>query len=155
MSAVTLEQLRAAFPQASVGAAGGFGPVVTLGAATELPAALAAFKALKPLPLDVCEDYTALDAGEVFILVLHLVSGTDVRARVTLKAPVPKAAPAAPSLVAQFGIADWYEREIFDMFGIRFHGHPDLRRILLPEDWTGYPLRKDYTDDKLLKRPGA
>ena len=152
MSAVTPEEMRVALPQAEVAPDGGFGPAAILGAAAELPAALAALRALA---LDVCEDYTALDTGETFTLVLHLVSGADVRRRATLKAPVPKAAAAAPSLVAHFGIADWYEREIFDMFGIRFDHHPDLRRILLPEDWVGHPLRKDYTDDKMLKRPGA
>jgi NADH:ubiquinone oxidoreductase subunit C len=152
MSALTPEQLQQALPLSAVAAAGGFGPAAVLSAAAELPAALAA---LKTLALDVCEDYTALDSGETFTLVLHLVSSADVRVRATVKAPVPKAAPEAPSLAGLFGIADWYEREIFDMFGIRFAGHPDLRRILLPEDWVGYPLRKDYTDDKLLKRPGA
>ena len=152
MSAVTPEQLQQALPQATLQAAGGFGPVAVLAAAAELPAALAA---LKTLALDVCEDYTALDAGETFTLVLHLVSGADVSVHATLKAPVAKDAPEAPSLMAHFGIADWYEREIFDMFGIRVNGHPDLRRILLPEDWVGHPLRKDYTDDKMLKRPGA
>ena len=152
MSTMTAEQLQQALPASRVEASGGFGPGACLASAGELPAALTALKALA---LDVCEDYTALDTGETFTLVLHLVSSADVRVRATLKAPVPKKTPEAPSLVAQFGIADWYEREIFDMFGIRFAGHPDLRRILLPEDWVGYPLRKDYTDDKLLKRPGA
>jgi NADH-quinone oxidoreductase subunit C len=61
-----------------------------------------------------------------------------------VKAGVDLPDPALPSAVSLWSGADWMEREVFDMFGIRFIGHPDLRRILMPEEFTSYPLRKDY-----------
>jgi len=54
---------------------------------------------------------------------------------------------SVPSMVQLFAGADWQEREQYDLVGIRFEGHPDLRRLMLPEDWKGYPLRKDYAID--------
>ena len=56
----------------------------------------------------------------------------------------PREIPEVPSVVSLWGTADWHEREVYDLSGVRFVGHPDLRRILCPEDWVGYPLRKDY-----------
>jgi NADH-quinone oxidoreductase subunit C len=64
-------------------------------------------------------------------------------ARVTLKVQVGDEKPRVPSVTSVWPTADWHERETFDFYGIEFTGHPDLRRILLPEDWNGWPLRKD------------
>jgi NADH-quinone oxidoreductase subunit C len=64
--------------------------------------------------------------------------------RVRVKVPVPDDGTAVPSLAPVFGSADWLEREVWDMFGIRFAGHPNLKRILLYEEFSGHPLRKDY-----------
>jgi NADH-quinone oxidoreductase subunit C len=63
--------------------------------------------------------------------------------RLRVKVGVPAEDPRAPSVTAMFPTADWHEREIYDLFGVVFDGHPDLDRILLPDDWEGYPLRKD------------
>jgi NADH-quinone oxidoreductase subunit C len=64
--------------------------------------------------------------------------------RITLRAFVNEPDPWVPSAVALWEGANWMEREVWDMFGIRFEGHPDLRRILMPEEFTAFPLRKDY-----------
>ncbi|UCD34680.1 MAG: NADH-quinone oxidoreductase subunit C [Nitrospiraceae bacterium] len=66
------------------------------------------------------------------------------RHRILLKALIPEKDPAIDSVVSVWSGANWHEREACDMYGITFNGHPDLRRILMPEDWDGYPLRKDY-----------
>jgi NADH-quinone oxidoreductase subunit C len=66
------------------------------------------------------------------------------RHRIRLKALIPEDDPSIDSVVPVWKGANWHEREACDMFGIIFNGHPDLRRILMPEDWEGYPLRKDY-----------
>jgi NADH-quinone oxidoreductase subunit C len=65
------------------------------------------------------------------------------RHRVRVKVGVPAADPRAPSVTASYPTADWHEREIWDFYGIAFDGHPKLTRILLPDDWEGFPLRKD------------
>jgi NADH-quinone oxidoreductase subunit C len=73
----------------------------------------------------------------------HLLS-IERRDRLRLKVRLPGAEPSLPSVTPVWPTANWHERENFDLFGIRFTGHPDLRRILMPDEWEGYPLRKDY-----------
>ncbi len=78
-----------------------------------------------------------------FELNYHLVS-MKRRERLRLKVRVKGANPVVETVANVWPTANWHEREVFDLFGVRFEGHPDLRRILLPEDWEGHPLRKDY-----------
>ena len=78
-----------------------------------------------------------------FEMVYHLHS-VERNQRLRLKCLLPGAGPAIDSVTGVWRGANWYEREVFDLFGVRFLNHPDLRRILLPDDWEGHPLRKDY-----------
>jgi len=95
---------------------------------------------------DYCVDVTAVHypqrKDQEFDIVWILYS-FEHNQRVRVKAMIKDGDPA-PSVVALWSTANWLERECYDMFGIRFEGHPDLRRILLPDGWNGYPLRKEY-----------
>ena len=90
---------------------------------------------------------TAVDYGVQeeprFHLIYQLNSITD-SLFLTLRVPVSGETPSAPTLVGLYKNANWREREIWDLFGIRFEGHPDLRRLMMPKEWEGHPLRKDY-----------
>lgn len=90
------------------------------------------------------EDGTVTAAGGTLSVYYHLES-TTYRHKVTIKASVPINDPNAASVALIWRHADWHEREAFDLIGIKFLNHPDLRRILMPYDWEyGHPLRKDY-----------
>jgi NADH-quinone oxidoreductase subunit C len=78
-----------------------------------------------------------------FEVVYHLLSITK-KERVRLKVQLDGSSPALDSVTPVWPAANYFEREIYDLFGVRFTGHPYLRRLLMPEDWEGYPLRKDY-----------
>lgn len=81
-----------------------------------------------------------LDEAERFEL-QYLLYSMEARGWVRIKV---RTADSAPSLTSIFAGANWYEREVYDLFGVTFPGHPDLTRILMPDDWQGHPLRKDY-----------
>jgi len=76
--------------------------------------------------------------------VIYNLYSIKYRHRIRIKALIPQDDPLIQSVVSIWLGANWHEREAYDMYGIVFKGHPDLRRILMPEDWEGYPLRKDY-----------
>ena len=100
---------------------------------------------------DFCSDVTATDwppRAERFDVIYCLYS-TTLRQRVRVKVRA-RADEAVSSVTGVWPAANWLEREVYDMFGIRFAGHPDLRRILMPEEWQGHPQRKDYP----LEGPG-
>jgi len=83
------------------------------------------------------------DTGPRFEVVYNMISILH-RHRIRLKVRVPEEDPRVDSVAQVWHTANWHERETYDLMGIQFDGHPDLRRILLPEDWEGHPLRKEY-----------
>ena len=76
--------------------------------------------------------------------IIYQLNSLTYNLRLGLRVPVNGNAPLVPTIEGIYPNANWYEREIWDMFGIRFEGHKDMRRILMPYDWVGHPLRKDY-----------
>jgi NADH-quinone oxidoreductase subunit C len=97
-------------------------------------------------PFNVFSDLTCVDwypSEPRFEVIYHLLSIAN-KERVRLKVKLNSSSSALESITSIWPGANYFEREVFDLFGIRFTGHPYLRRILMPEDWEGYPLRKDY-----------
>ena len=140
-----IDEIRTKLGEAVEGVSESFGdPVLTVRPGS----LLSIMVALRAAPFDyaVLLDLTCVDftAGEGrFELVYHLYSmSRNVRLR--LKTSLPATDPVAESLTGLWKNADWLEREVFDMFGVRFTGHPDLKRLLTYEGFEGHPLRKSY-----------
>jgi NADH-quinone oxidoreductase subunit C len=107
---------------------------------------VSALRALQAAGYNAFEDMTAVDwfpSVPRFQLSYHLLSHS-LKERVRLRAMVDEADPAVETITGIWPGANYYEREVFDLFGVRFAGHPDMRRILMPDEWIGHPLRKDY-----------
>jgi NADH-quinone oxidoreductase subunit C len=121
-----------------------------------LDAYISTISAFKDDGFALCADVTAVDylerpervlpedvTAERFEVVVNLVA-LDPPRRVRVRVQVPESEPTAPSLFDLYPGTEAMEREVYDLMGIRFDGHPDLTRILMPEGWEGHPLRKDY-----------
>src|SRR5687768_12084655 len=99
------------------------------------------------LQMDFLQDLTATDhPKEGLIRVVYHFYSYAHRHLFVAKVELPRAQPEVTTVESVWKAANWLEREVFDLFGVRFTGHSDLRRILLPEDWVGTPLRKDYRE---------
>jgi NADH-quinone oxidoreductase subunit C len=95
------------------------------------------------MQFDFLSCLSGLDLKGKFAVTYHLASTTK-KHKIVLRVELPGENPAVQSVETIWKTANWHEREAFDMFGINFVDHPDLRRILMPYDWEGHPLRKDY-----------
>ncbi|MBS3908724.1 MAG: NADH-quinone oxidoreductase subunit D [Actinobacteria bacterium] len=110
---------------------------------------------LKEAGFDLFLFVTGVDYPDHIKLVYRIYSTKRKnRMAIIVKTDVPKSDPAVDSMAPLWPAANWHEREAYDLFGVEFKGHPDLRRIFMPEDWVGYPLRKDYSDDHMLVSDG-
>lgn len=100
-------------------------------------------------------DLTAIDRGEQHMRfeIVYRLHSPSLNQRLRVHVPIEAADPVVDSAVGVWPAADWFEREVFDLFGIRFRGHPDLRRILLEAEFEGAPLRKDYPRQPDLPLP--
>jgi NADH-quinone oxidoreductase subunit C len=105
-----------------------------------------ALKRLRELGFDLCSDITAVDylPAEPRFHIVYRLTGTRIGCALGVRVAISGINPSAPTAEGVWKSANWREREIFDMFGITFEGHSDMRRILMPEGWEGHPLRKDY-----------
>ena len=99
-----------------------------------------------PFNFDYLFCLTCIDWKTDFTMVYHL-SSTEHRHTIVLKAKLDRNDPHIDTVSDIWRTADFHEREVFDLFGVRFSGHPDLRRLIMPDDWVGWPLRKDYEDE--------
>jgi NADH-quinone oxidoreductase subunit C len=144
-NATVIERLRAELPDAVL-ATSEFRGQLSIVVAREAIVEVARFLRDDPeLSYNFLENLCGVDylgRDPRFEVVYHLISHSN-RHRVCLKVGLPESDPSVPTLTTLWSTANWQEREAYDMFGIIFTGHPSLERILMPEEWEGFPQRKD------------
>jgi NADH-quinone oxidoreductase subunit C len=140
---VAIQALRAALPDTIVNAKFDRGELTLVIAPDQIRAAC---RTLRQAGYNFFEDVTCVDWYPVeprFQVTYHILSHK-LKERVRLHAMVGSLDPSIDSITQVWPAANFYEREVWDLFGVRFNGHPSLRRIMMPEEWKGHPLRKDY-----------
>jgi NADH-quinone oxidoreductase subunit C len=138
--------IRSRFPEYFLGAHAQHGDETVVLKPEGIAPVAAFLRADAELQFNILMDVTAVDylgRAPRFEVVYHLYS-LSRRARLRIKLPVGEDQPEVDSLTPLWKSANWYEREVWDMFGVRFRGHPNLTRILMYEGFEGHPLRKDY-----------
>lgn len=106
------------------------------------------------LSFDMLVTHTAIDwPDENRFELVYLLYSTVHGHSLMVTSSVPRLNPVAPTVSSIWPTAEWQEREAYDLFGIQYDNHPDLRRVFLEDDWEGFPLRKDYSDPYMLGRP--
>ena len=147
----TVERVKARFAKYVLGESAFRGEQTLVVAREGILAVLRFLRDDPELAFDYLADLTAVDhlpRDPRFDVVYHLKS-LPRNERLRVKAGVPVEDPEIDSVVEVWPGANWLEREVFDLFGIRFRNHPDLRRILMPDEWEGHPLRKDFPMGKV------
>ncbi len=139
-------------------------PTAAVDAAPQLPEAKVPREAFRPLmerlkadpalAFDYPMSMTAVDWPEAGAItcVYHLASMAHGH-KIVVKCDADRARPEVPTVSDLWRGCEWFEREVYDLFGVVFTDHPDLRRIMLTDDWVGYPLRKDYRDSRIAGKP--
>ena len=139
--------LQAAVPDAQIEGAPTVDPQTTIYVSRdEVPALARALRDRPELAFDFLAELTAVDywPKEPRYEVVYVLVSLAHRLRLRMKVRVPADDPHVATVSGIWPAANWLEREVWDLYGIAFDGHPDPRRLLMPEDWQGYPLRKDY-----------
>ena len=140
-----LDKIKATFPNAVAEAKLDGVPDPFLKISPEQLTAVAGFlRDETDLQFDFLMCLGGVDLGKGLLGVVYNLASVKIRHKITLKAEIPADKAQIPSVTGIWPSANWHEREAYDLLGIVFTGHPDLRRILLPEDYPGHPLRKDF-----------
>jgi NADH/F420H2 dehydrogenase subunit C len=143
-----IEELRTALEQLLPGVSIALEGEILFVPAKDLPAVCRCLKEHERFGLDYLADLTAVDyPPERLDVVYHLFSMAQRHGPLTLKVSLPRANPVVASVTPLWRSAEFQEREAYDLYGVRFEGHPDLRRILMWEGFAGHPMRKDYVPE--------